>query len=223
MPIARVSVAGSDCLALIMARPRTDIAIKKQELVEAAEALLAIHGASKVTVSDVSAYCNMSQSNAYRFFPTKAALMTAVATRWFEDFEQTLSEIAQQSGPAEAVLKTFLLCQLRLKRDRFDQNPKLFQAYLDLAAQNMDAVRGHVRAMSELLQTLVDRWLEESRLTHLDGLTVAHIIEDGTLLFRDPYVIARRRDACTDVRACAVIDGLLEGIRHPDEERECHG
>ena len=195
-----------------MPRPRIDIAAARQKLVEAAEALLVRHGPRKVTVSDIAAQCGMSQSNAYRFFPSKASLMSAITARWFEDLEVALKSIVSEDKPPRHLIRNFLLCQLRLQRDRHDRDPELFQSYLDLGAQNMDPVWVHVKRITALLQVLVQRWLVSEGQTVISVESTTQTLEDATILFRDPNLIARRRNECDDDRAERTIETVLRGI-----------
>jgi AcrR family transcriptional regulator len=203
-----------------MARPLTDVEATRQQLLEAAEQLLARHGSRKVTVSDVAAGCGMSQSNAYRFFPSKAALMTGIAERWFAEIETKLTDVAEDAGPAENTLQTLLMTQLRIKRARFDANPTLFLSHLELAARNMDAVWAHVHTLSALYERVVTRWLAEVALDTSQARNITRLIEDATILFRDPNLIARRRDECTDERARAVIRNAMAGVIATEKDKK---
>ena len=92
-----------------MPRPPTDKDQVREQMLQATEELLKKYGPSRITVSDVAAACGMSQSNAYRFFPSKKALIEAGAMRWFRDIDAELHDIANSDGDPEAHLHRFLL------------------------------------------------------------------------------------------------------------------
>ena len=194
-----------------MARPKSDLKAARARLLAAAEELLSRHGPNKVTVCDVAAACGMSQSNAYRFFPSKAALLAGVAARWFEEIEQALEAIAVEEGDARGRIMAFVLTQLRMKRARLKADPVMFQAYLDLGARNVDLVWAHVARISGFFEKIVEAWLQDAGLEG-DARAVTTLIEDATLLFRDPNVILRRHHSCTDERARAVVENTLIGL-----------
>ncbi len=196
-----------------MARPRTDIAAGRETLLAACDALIKCNGGAKLTVSAVAAACGMSQSNAYRFFPSKAALLETVATRWFEDVEDALAGVAESRGEPERALRDFVLTLLRLKRDRFDADPALFNAYVELGMRNMHVVERHVRRMHDLFAGIVARYLAAHGLNHLDHAATTALLEDMTVLFRDPRLIASHRHLCTDARANAVLDAALKALQ----------
>ncbi|MEE2864381.1 MAG: TetR/AcrR family transcriptional regulator, partial [Pseudomonadota bacterium] len=66
-----------------MARPKVENAEIRESLLQAAEHRLRRQGSPRFSVTDLAADCRMSQSNVYRFFPNKAALMAGLAERWF--------------------------------------------------------------------------------------------------------------------------------------------
>lgn len=141
----------------------------------------------------------MSQSHVHTFFPTKADLVRTLAARWFETVEAVSAEAAGADAPADARLELWLLSVLRVKRDRFDANPKLFRAYLELAGAHMDLVRTHVAALRVDLTRIV------SDMVGQDDVEEAVLsVENATLLFRTPHNIAAYRDRATDDAARAV-------------------
>jgi AcrR family transcriptional regulator len=85
-------------------------------MLEATERLIRIHGGRKVTVSDVAAACGMSQSNAYRYFPSRLSLLDAVAERWLAAIEEELSAIAASDEPPAEQLVRFVARDFELKR-----------------------------------------------------------------------------------------------------------
>lgn len=155
----------------------------------------------------------MSQSNAYRFFPSKGALMAAVAERWFGDIEKALAVIAEGSDPPGEKLRRFALSQLRMKRDRFDEDPDLFRAYLKLGEENMDVVLRHVERISALLQKIIVAWLADEKLDPGAADEARILYETATVQFRDPNLIARHRATSDDAHADAVIATLMAGLR----------
>ena len=159
-------------------------------------------------MSDVAAQAGMSQSYAYRFFADKDALVAAMAQAWFAEVTAAVRAAASAPEPAEARLLSFVLVQMRVKTARFDADPVLFAAYLDLAAGHMDAVLSHVAEMRAVLEALMTEWLGAERAS-----SAARVFDDATRMFRDPYVIARMRGEVTEVRARDVVVAVLAGLR----------
>ncbi len=201
-----------------MPRPRKDVTAERERLLDAAEAILRRRGAEGVTLSAVARHCGMSQSNAYRFFEDRREFMGCIAERWFRDIEESLARIAESDDRPKETLRRFLLTQLRLKRDRYDADPELFEAYVALGMRNYDAIHGHVERMRALLEGIVARYLGATASggdpTAVERTTTA--IQDLTVQFRDPRLIAGRREACSDARALSAIEMILAGLPAPE-------
>lgn len=146
----------------------------------------------------------MSQSYVHTFFPTKADLVRALAAKWFKSVEAVSHEAAYADAPAEERVENWLLGVLRVKRDRFDANPQLFRAYLELAIDHMDLVQTHVSALRNDLEVILRDMVPESRLAE-----AVDLYENATLLFRTPQNIAAYRSRATDEAARAVSKALV--------------
>ncbi|WP_411816081.1 TetR/AcrR family transcriptional regulator [Hyphococcus sp. DH-69] len=172
----------------------------------AAETLLTRHGPDKVTVTDIAAQCGMSQSNAYRYFPSKDSLMAALAVRWFAETENKLNRIAVSGGPADARLAAFLETQFAIKLAAHDQDPDLFQSYLLLAQRNPDAVARHSAKLSDMITSLAVEMLSEKCVTSQEAAELTRVFLDMTILIRDPWMIARFREELDIDRARKIIE-----------------
>lgn len=192
-----------------MARPKADATKIKARLLQEAEKHLEQSDGRRLVLSDLAERVGMSQSYVHTFYPTKADLVRALAAKWFEDVEAVSRAAAQSDQPAADRLETWLLAVLRIKRDRFDANPKLFRAYLDLASAHMDLVQEHVAALRSDLETIVAGMVPDAEV----GDTV-DLIETATLLFRTPQNIAAYRSRATDAAArsmCRVLVSQTKG------------
>lgn len=196
-----------------MPRPRIDTEEIRERLLEEAEQRLRRLGSLRFSVTDLAADCRMSQSNVYRFFPNKAALMAALAQRWFADVEAELRNRISAAKTWQAKLNAFVRVQLVLKSARFDEDPELFRAYLKLAEDHPEPVGVHVARLQEMLEDLLGIAFEGDELSK-----ARHLVEDATQMFRDPFVIARLRPRCDPDRATAVINAVVAELenRLPD-------
>lgn len=196
-----------------MPRPKPDEAQVREQLFVAAEYLLSRHGPGKLTVSDIAERCDMSQSNAYRYFPTKAALMSALAARWFADVESELVKLANKTGDPEETIRRFFLTQFQLKLDRYKADPVLFSAYLDLALRYPRLVEDHVSANHAKLRQLVVLWCKGPSGPDRPVAQVFGALLDATLIIRDPVSIHRFAEDLSVKRARVLIDTALAGLK----------
>ncbi len=191
-----------------MPRPKPDSEKIKLRLIAEAEAQLERSDGRRLILSDLAERLGMSQSYVHAFFPTKADLVRALASKWFESVEAASKTASQANVSPEMRLESWLLAILRKKRDRFDANPKLFRAYLELAGAHMDLVQVHVEALRRDLETIVRDMTPAAEVA-----TTVQLIENATLLFRTPQNIAAYRSRATDEAAQEVCPLLLSRIR----------
>lgn len=182
----------------------------RARLIAEAEAQLEQSDGRRLILSELAEHVGISQSYVHTFFPTKADLVRSLAAKWFSAVE-TASKHAAQSNAADGTkLEAWVLSILRIKRDRFDENPKLFRAYLELANAHMDLVEAHVRTLRKDLTQIVRGMVPENALD-----AAVQLIENTTLLFRTPQNIATYRDRATDEAAksvCSVLKANLATI-----------
>ena len=183
-------------------------------MLEATERLIKAHGPRKLTVSDVAAACGMSQSNAYRFFPSKQALLEAVGERWFAAIEEELGGIAASDEPPAEQLVRFVVRQYELKRARFADDPALFRSYLELGLAHMGIVERHLNRLHAQLEAIMERCGRAGLLGGRDPGEAAELVEAMTVRFRDPGQIMRWFDHDSARRAAEVAGLILAGLAH---------
>lgn len=190
-----------------MARPKADIEKVKARLIAEAETQLEQTDGRRLVLSDLAERVGMSQSYVHTFFPTKADLIRELAAKWFDAVETVSKNAARKDQSPDHRLEAWLLGVLRIKRERFDANPKLFQAYIELAAAHKDLVHAHAAALHNDLETIVADLVPASQVP-----ATVELIENATLLFRTPQNIAAYRNRATDTAAqliCKVIIAQL--------------
>lgn len=183
-------------------------------MLDATGRLLKAHGVRKLTVSDVAAACGMSQSNAYRFFPSRQALLDATCERWYAAIEEELAAVARSDeAPAEQFVR-FVARQYELKRARYAEDRELFRAYLELGAASAGIVERHLNRLHAQLEAILQRCGEEGLLGGRDAGEAAVLVEAMTLRFRDPVEIMRFYERDSARRAAEVAGLILAGMAH---------
>ncbi|KCZ98108.1 TetR family transcriptional regulator [Hyphomonas polymorpha PS728] len=184
-----------------MARPKPDETSIREQLLSTAESLLSYYGAGKVTVTDIAAACGMSQSNAYRYFPSKASLMAALGKRWFAEVEAMTDEIIARYAPPREKLREIILATFQIKRARLEADPGLFAAYMELAAANAWTVSTYTEERNRKITALVAAHLASTGQPASQAAQRAQTVLDATVLIRDPNLIQHYRAELTDERA----------------------
>ena len=183
-------------------------------MLAATERLLRHHGPRKVTLSDVAAACGMSQSNAYRFFASRQALLDAVGDRWFASLEQELEQIVASDGPPAQQFVLFVVRQYELKRELAAADPALFRSYLAQGPADMTVVERHLNRIRTQLEAVMQRCAEKDRIGGRDPAAAAALAEAMTIRFRDPEQILRYLDVDSSRRAAETAGIILAGLAH---------
>ena len=94
-------------------------------------------GPKRVTVVAVAAEAGMTHANVYRYFPSKDALLDAVAGRWLRDVEARLAGIADAPDPADDKIERLPQAPATGQRDARVDEPKLFAVHLENGRANV--------------------------------------------------------------------------------------
>lgn len=199
-----------------MPRPKANVAEARALILAEAEQLLGETDGRRLVLSEVAARMGISQSYVHRFFRTKADLVQSLAERWFSEIHTEADRVAALDLPAEERLELWVLALMRLKRARYEENPELFQAYLDLASKNMDLLEKHATELDESLRRILSDMVPKATL---EACTAC--VQDATVLFTVPFNIARFPGRATDERAQNVLRVIKRGLHEiTDDPKE---
>jgi AcrR family transcriptional regulator len=176
-----------------MALPRTRAPSADVRLLTIAAQQLRAHGAKAVTVVGVAELAGMTHANVYRYFPSKAALIDAIAARWLKSLEAEIAEIADAPDPADDKLERLLQAVARAQRDLLAENRHLFDVYCDATETNRALVRKHRARLRHLIERVVDEGIATGKFDPRDRERALAFIGDAAYRFINP--IAVRLDA----------------------------
>ena len=184
-----------------------------ERILDAAEVVLRRHGADKTNVVDIAKVLEMSHSNVYRHFPSKKAILDAVAARWLHKVMTPLDAIAgdHKRPPAKRLLAWFdALCAA--KRRKVLDDPELFHVYHGIAIKMQGAVDEHVAGLvGQLEQIIADGIASGDFSSRLIPRAAALAFLQATASFHHPALIIQRQP--TEAEGRAVFDLLLAGLR----------
>jgi AcrR family transcriptional regulator len=115
----------------------------KALIVDAAAAACRQYGPLKTNVADIARVLRKSPASIYKVFPSKAALLDAVAARFFEDYlDPTRADVSQTC--ARQRLEEIALEQHRLMLQARDNQPQMFDLIARAADGNWPSFRHHL-------------------------------------------------------------------------------
>ncbi len=190
-----------------MPRPTVDKEQMRRRFVVAAEEVLRSNGGAQLALADVAAKLGMSQSNSYRYFPDRQALISMLAENWFAVVEvEVAAAVAARPDPEHQVM-AWVLTTMRAKCASYDADPMLFSAYLTLAKGETEAIAKHVGRLREIVRPALVALVGQAAWVSAMG-----VLEDATILYRNPYLIAQHRANLSETRARRVTSSIVQAF-----------
>ena len=182
-------------------------------ILDAAEVVLRRHGVEKTNVVDIARSLGMSHGNIYRHFPSKQALLDAVAVRWLHKVSDPLETIANdRARPAAERLKAWFDTLREAKRHKV-RDPELFHVYHNTVMAMREVVEEHIALLAGQVERIIADGIAAGEFASGLGPTVlARAFQQATLAFHHPAMVMQD-PAPTDADAGAVFGLLLAGLR----------
>jgi AcrR family transcriptional regulator len=184
-----------------------------QRILDATEAVLRRHGAEKTNVVDVARALEMSHGNIYRHFPSKQALINAVAMRWLQVVVTPLEAIALDgSSPAPERLTAWFDTLRAIKVKKVFDDPELFRVHHQIVMKVPDVVTEHVGTLLRQLEFIIADGVRSGDFSSkLDPATAARAFLQASSPFHHPALLMQNRPS--DAEAHAVLALLLAGLK----------
>jgi len=192
--------------------PRADAT--RAAIVATAERLFRTLGYQKTTVADIARELRMSPANVYRFFPSKAAINEAIATRLLGALSEHIWAIARgAAAPPDRIRALFqalhgqmvqLFFHEKRMHDMVSAAMQEHWAIIDAFVHDIDTAIRHV-LMDGQAQGVFDRTL--------DANAIAHLIHATTVHFCHPTMIEQCLDEDLPGLAAAMAEFVLRALR----------
>ena len=185
-----------------------------QRILDAAEVALRRYGVEKTNVVDIARALDMSHGNIYRHFPSKQALINAVAVRWLGAVTSPLKAIADDgSRPASERLAAWFDTLRIIKRRKVHDDPELFRVHHEVAMQSHDLVEEHVGTLVGQIEKMISEGMVAGEFSRrLDARAAAGAFFHATSPFHHPAMLTRE-PPLTEANARVVLALLLAGLR----------
>ena len=185
-----------------------------ERILDAAEAALRRYGVEKTNVVDVARALDMSHGNIYRHFPSKQALINAVAVRWLHAVTVPLAAIADdQSRSASERLSAWFDTLRAIKRRKVYDDPELFRLHTDVVGQSQELIEEHIKTMlAQVEKIIVDGVAAQEFAPGLEPKVAAQAFLHASSPFHHPAMVAQK-PPLTEANAKAVLALILAGLR----------
>jgi len=176
---------------------------------------LARYGPRRLTVVGVAEEAGMTHANVYRYFPSKADLIDAVAGQWLKDVEASLADIADSPDPADDKLERFVVAIARQYRECAERNPHVFMVYVTGVENARGIARKHRARQIRLLERVIDEGVSTEVFNPRDRERAIAFVIDAVQRFVNPAMVridVRVPRAVLDERMNVMLRVVLRGL-----------
>jgi AcrR family transcriptional regulator len=164
-------------------------------------------GPRHLTVVGIAEAAGMTHANVYRYFPSKAALVDAVAERWLKSLEATVAEIADAPDPADDKLERLIQALARGHRDLLAEDRHLFDVYCTATETSRALVRRHRVRLRQLIERVVDEGIATGKFDPHDRDRALAFVSDAAHRFINPLAVRLDAEIPHDI-----LDGRLNAV-----------
>jgi AcrR family transcriptional regulator len=186
----------------------------RERLLDGAVRAVARHGLAKLGMSDVSDSAGVSRATLYRYFPTREALLDALAQREAERFFEHVLAALEAAPPGETRLRIALETATR----RVREHPALHRLLESDPAYVLESIRRRFPEICAALERPLAPLLAETEAVRSGAVTTARLVDWTTRLLLTLYLV-EDPDPDATVRSLAAMYRLVTG-RDPEPDEE---
>jgi AcrR family transcriptional regulator len=191
----------------------------RQQIATAAIQMFRQYGYGKTTVGDIAKACSMSPANIYRFYPSKDAIIEAIARDYMAGKQELAQEISRRPTSASARLEAFALEILASTRNEFIEDARLYEIVLMCIEKHRPIVEAHLQHMREIVAHVVQDGRDRGEF-HIDSVEdVAGAVFDSMCKFHHPQMVAQHQEFPLAQEAATLIRLLCRGLRSTEPMR----
>jgi AcrR family transcriptional regulator len=184
----------------------------RARILAAAERRFKHYGIAKTSIVDIASDCAMSHANVYRFFRSKAELVDAIAEEWLAKSERVCREVSRRNAPAKQRLLDFVLELHRWKRREYTRDGRAYELLTMATHEGRPFVTVHLRALADVLVEIIEDGNRLGEFAVRDPSQLAQIIQDATVKFCDPRLVAQYQGEPLEAQAADVMRTLIGGL-----------
>ncbi|PCE25451.1 hypothetical protein BWP39_13060 [Paraburkholderia acidicola] len=194
--------------------PPDDDPLTAERILDAARTHVRRFGEAKTNVVDIARVLGTSHTTIYRHFRSKAEVFDAIVTAAMRDEEELARSFTGTPQPASERLTGLLLALHRRKRERFAEDPELYQLYRRVVDERPDIVRDYAVAITRLVVEILADGVREEEFQIDDVQAAAEVVRDAVTVFVHPAHVeaAARAGISMEPAALRVIATLIRAF-----------
>ncbi|MFY9986119.1 MAG: TetR/AcrR family transcriptional regulator [Chthoniobacterales bacterium] len=185
----------------------------RERILAKTDELVRYYGFAKTTVADIAAALKMSPANIYKFFPSKDALIQAVAELKVAEVKRSLEDVISSSPGALARLEGLALTIFRWLSQYSRHQPQLFQLVLAANAEHWACVEDFKQFLSQKITEIIKAGAQTGEFQISDVGATAAVLIDCMAIVIEPSASPDPKNRLTEKRVRAVVEFLGRALR----------
>jgi AcrR family transcriptional regulator len=179
-------------------------------VLEAATALVSQHGEAKTNMVDIGRALGVSHAALYRFYPSKLAVMAAIAKAAMHSDEVLASAWLEVEAPADERLLGMMMDLHSRRHERFATARGIHDLSCRILSERMDIIASHARHMTHLVARLISQGVDSREWKVDDIVIAAGVVCDAATVFVHPHFVAQasQSHAPVDARMRSMVQTL---------------
>ena len=194
------------------AKPSAYARTTRARILAAAERRFKHYGFAKTTIVDIASDCAMSHANVYRFFRNKTELVDAIAQDWLAKSERVCRDVLARDASATQRLLAFVIELHRWKRREQLRDSRVYELLAMASHEGRPFIAVHLRTLAGILAEIIEDGNRRREFAVEDPRLVAQVIQDATVKFCDPRLVAQYHSEPLEAQAENVMRTLIAGL-----------
>lgn len=154
--------------------------IKKEQIIEAAEELIAYYGYDKTTLDDIAKQVGVKKNSIYYYFESKEDLLNTIITRYFDDKVKSFK--AQSLGAENTLEKLKLFISIFLSQNYNEKKTYNItpSAFLEISKVITNSFIQFITEAEKLLREILNEGKRNGELRNHNAKEVAKMILEFT-------------------------------------------
>ena len=124
-----------------------------------------------------------------------------------------MEELVSADIPVEEKLYQFFARRLVVKRARFEDDPGLFESYMELGDEHFEVIKGYVDLADHYMATILAEAMEKGYFKGLELDSVVSLVNTMMQPFCNPKLMMQMMHLATEERLRIVTNTILNGLR----------
>jgi AcrR family transcriptional regulator len=185
----------------------------RQRILAKADELVRHFGLAKTTVADIAVALGMSPANIYKSFPSKDAIIEAVAEQGLAELKRTIEAAIASSPGSLARIDSLALAVFRWHNQYFRHEPQMFQLLFTANAEHWDCVRDFKKFLLQKITEAIEAGSQSGEFHISEVGATARVLVDCLAMVIEPTASPDPDNKLTEKRVHALVNFLGRALR----------